>query len=323
MLMNSLAALALGFTLDMLFGDPKVAVYPQMIIKKLVSKLDNVFRNSYKNTPEAQRMAGLMMTVAVLLIVAAVSFVLLFVGYKLNAALGIFLEGIMCWSAMSIKSLKLFAGGVMRSARAGNLSSAQRKIKNITFRDVDDMNMDAVLKSTVEAVAENTTDWAVAPIFWSAIFGGLGGILYRTANIIDNTVGYKTDTYVNFGRSAAKLEDVLSFLPARIAAVLMRVNVSFLHLDSENASSVYRKDRKRSPSPNSAQTQSVCAGALGIQLGSDEYYSGQLVRKPVIGRNLKPCEPNDIFWANQLLLGTSFYAMLLTAAVRVALFFIF
>ena len=228
-----------------------------------------------------------MMTVIVLLIVAAVALLLLFVGYKLNAALGIFLEGIMCWSALSVKSLKTAAGGVMRAARA-----------------------------------ENTTDWAVAPIFWSAIFGGLGGILYRTVNIIDNTVGYKTDTYINFGKFPAKLDDVLSFIPARIAALLMKMNVSYLHLDSKNASQVYKKDRRKSPSPNSAQTQSVCAGALGIQLGSDEYYGGQLVRKPVIGRNLKPCEPNDIFWANQLLLGTSFYAMLFTAVIRTALFFV-
>lgn len=322
MLINSLAALALGFALDMLLGDPEVVVYPQYFIKKLVSKLDKSFRNSYKNTPEAQRMAGLMMTVIVLLIVAAVALLLLFVGYKLNAALGIFLEGIMCWSALSVKSLKTAAGGVMRAARAGNLSSAQRKVKKVTFRDTDDMNIDAVIKSTVESVAENTTDWAVAPIFWSAIFGGLGGILYRTVNIIDNTVGYKTDTYINFGKFPAKLDDVLSFIPARIAALLMKMNVSYLHLDSKNASQVYKKDRRKSPSPNSAQTQSVCAGALGIQLGSDEYYGGQLVRKPVIGRNLKPCEPNDIFWANQLLLGTSFYAMLFTAVIRTALFFV-
>lgn len=118
-----------------------------------MAKLDKSFRNSYKNTPEAQRMAGLMMTVIVLLIVAAVALLLLFVGYKLNAALGIFLEGIMCWSALSVKSLKTAAGGVMRAARAGNLSSAQRKVKKVTFRDTDDMNIDAVIKSTVESVA--------------------------------------------------------------------------------------------------------------------------------------------------------------------------
>ena len=291
MLINSLAALALGFALDMLLGDPEVVVYPQYFIKKLVAKLDKSFRNSYKNTPEAQRMAGLMMTVIVLLVVAAVALLLLFVGYKLNAALGIFLEGIMCWSALSVKSLKTAAGGVMRAARAGNLSSAQRKVKKVTFRDTDDMNIDAVIKSTVESVAENTTDWVVAP-------------------------------YINFGKFPAKLDDVLSFIPARIAALLMKMNVSYLHLDSKNASQVYKKDRRKSPSPNSAQTQSVCAGALGIQLGSDEYYGGQLVRKPVIGRNLKPCEPNDLFWANQLLLGTSFYAMLFTAVIRTALFFV-
>lgn len=113
----------------MLLGDPEVVVYPQYFIKKLVAKLDKSFRNSYKNNPEAQRMAGLMMTVIVLLIVAAVALLLLFVGYKLNAALGIFLEGIMCWSALSVKSLKTAAGGSDACCKGRNLSSAQRKVK--------------------------------------------------------------------------------------------------------------------------------------------------------------------------------------------------
>lgn len=322
MLMNTLAALALGFALDMLLGDPKFLLYPQNLIKALVKKLDGVFRNSYKSTPEAQHMAGIMMTCIVLLIVGAVSFGLLLVGYKVSPLFGIIIEGIMCWSALSIRSLRNSAAAVRRCTRTGNLSAAQKRVGAITFRDTDEMNIEDVIKCAVESVSENTTDWAVAPIFWGALLGGFGAILYRTVNIIDNTVGYKTETYRNFGKFPAKLDDVLSFIPARIAAAFMRLNVAYLHLDGKNASKVYSHDRRRSPSPNSAQTQSVCAGALGIQLGSDEYYSGQLVRKPVIGRALKPCEPNDIYWASQLLLGTAYYSMLATAIVRVALFFV-
>lgn len=184
------------------------------------------------------------------------------------------------------------------------------------------MNIDAVIKSTVESVAENTTDWAVAPIFWSAIFGGLGGILYRTVNIIDNTVGYKTDTYINFGKFPQNARRRSQLYTARIAALLMKMNVSYLHLSARTLTGIQKRQKENPLVLIQLQTQSVCAGALGIQLGSDEYYGGQLVRKPVIGRNLKPCEPNDIFWANQLLLGTSFYAMLFTAVIRTALFFV-
>ncbi len=320
MLMNSLAALALGFALDMMFGDPKIAVYPQNLIKKMVAKLDGAFRRNYQSLPEAQRMAGIMMTCLTLIIVGGICVALLIIGYRLDNLLGIVLEGLMCWSSLSIRSLRTAASGVMRAARSGNLIGAQKRIKLLTFRDTDDMNMDGLIQCAIESVSENTTDWAVAPIFWTAIFGGAGGFIYRTVNIIDNTVGYKTDTYVNFGRFPAKLDDLLTFIPARIAALLMRLNAAFLHLDSKNASAVYHRDRRKSPSPNSAQTMSVCAGALGIQLGSDEYYGGQLVRKPVIGNRNKPCEPNDIYWSNQLLLGSSLYAILITAIVRVVIF---
>lgn len=322
MLINSLAALALGFALDMMLGDPGIAVYPQNLIKKLVIKLDGAFRRSYQNSPEAQRMAGIMMTCLTLLIVGGICAALLIVGYRIDNLLGIVLEGLMCWSSLSIRSLRTAASGVMRAARSGNLIGAQKKIRLLSFRDTDDMNMDGLISCAVESVSENTTDWAVAPVFWTAIFGGAGGLVYRTANIIDNTVGYKTDTYVNFGKFPARLDDLLTFIPARIAALLMRLNAAFLHLDSKNASAVYRRDRRKSPSPNSAQTMSVCAGALGIQLGSDEYYGGQLVRKPVIGNKNRSCEPNDIYWANQLLLGSSFYAVLITAVVRAAIFLV-
>lgn len=323
MLMNSLCALALGFVLDMALGDPNGLLYPLTLIKKLVKSLENTLRKAYADSPEAQNMAGVMLIVMTLIICLGISAALLVVCYKINVVLGIVMEGILCWVSLSAKYLKNTAQGIFRSARSGNIASARRYLKKISCREVDELDMDGAIKCAVEVVSENTTDWIIAPIFWICIFGGMGGIFCRCINIMDNTVGYKTENCRHFGKIPAKLDDVIMFIPARLAALLMRINVSFLQLDSKNAARIYRRDRRKSPSPNSGCTQAVCAGALGISVGGDEYYDGQLVRKSAIGVSSKPAEADDVFWANQLCIGTAAYGIIFAAIIRTALYVAF
>lgn len=322
MLINSLCALAIGFVLDMIIGDPSGKLYPLNFIKKLINGLENKIRKTYDVTPEAQHAAGFMLVILTMIICVGVSLGLVILFYKISVLLGLIFEGILCWCSLSIKYLRSSASSVFRSARAGNLDSAKRKLKKITNREVENLDMDGVIKCAVECVSENTIDWACGPIIWILLFGGVGGIFCRCVNLLDNAVGYKTDKYKNFGTAAAKLDDVVMFVPARIAAALMRMDVKFLSLDKRNARRIYYRDKKKALSPNSAQTQSVCAGALGITLGSDEYYDGQLVRKPEIGSRIKECDPYDIYWANHLLNGTSSLCILLAAVIRVCIFLI-
>lgn len=320
MLVNSLCALALGYVLDMIFGDIKGKFYPINLIKTLIKKLENAIRKRYAESDDALQAAGGMLVFLTLFITMAVSFALLIIGYKINPVVGIIIEGILCWNAISVRSLRTSASAVFRAARSGNLSAAQKRLKDISNRETENLDMDGVIKCAVECVSENTTDWVCAPILWILILGGAGGIFCRCVNILDNAVGYKTDRYKNFGYFAAKLDDIVNFIPSRICAYLMMLDVKFLKLDNRNARRIFYRDRKKSPSPNSAQTQSVCAGALGITIGSDEYYDGQLVRKPEIGSEAKPVEPNDIYWANQLLNGTAAICILLCAVIRAGIF---
>lgn len=318
MIMNTLCALALGFVLDMALGDASGGLYPLTLIKKLVKSLENTLRKAYDDSPDAQNMAGIMLLVMTLMICLGISAALLFVCYKLHVVAGIIAEGLLCWISMSTKFLRSNLQGVFRAAKANNLTGAQRYLRKLTTRSVDGMEIDECVRCAVEEGAENTVDWVIAPIFWICLFGGIGGIFCRAVNILDNTVGFKTEDCRHFGRVCARLDDVVMFIPARIAAALMRMDAAFLKLDSKGAAEIYKRDKKKSLSPNSGCTQAVAAGALNIQLGCDGIYRGELIRRASIGDDYHPTGADDIFWINQLIMGTAANGIMLAAFFRVA-----
>ena len=152
----------------------------------------------------------------------------------------------------------------------------------IVGRDTQNLTEEGVAKAAIETVAENTSDGVIAPMLYTALGGPVLGFLYKAANTMDSMVGYKNDRYLHFGRAAAKLYDVVNFFPARISALLMIV-AAFLSGKSYNvrqAWRIWRRDSRKHASPNSAQTESVCAGALEIQLAGDASYFGKVVKKP-------------------------------------------
>ena len=140
--------------------------------------------------------------------------------------------------------------------------------------------------------------------------------VYKAVNTMDSMVGYKNETYLYFGRAAARLDDLVNYIPSRLSAVLMILASFFCRLDGKQAVKIYRRDRRKHASPNSAQTEAVCAGALGVQLAGDAWYFGVLHKKPVIGDDLRPVEPEDIPRANRLMFGTSVLGLLLAAAFQ-------
>ena len=162
-----------------------------------------------------------------------------------------------------------------------------------------------MVRATVETVAENTSDGVVAPLFWMALLGAVGGLFYKAVNTMDSMVGYKNDKYLHFGRFAAKMDDVANFIPARLSGLAMVAAAFLLKLDGPNAWRIWRRDRRNHASPNSAQTESACAGALGVQLGGNASYFGRLYKKPTIGDPLRPIERADVDRACRLMYGTS------------------
>ena len=196
---------------------------------------------------------------------------------------------------------------VYRELKKDDLEAARYAVSMIVGRDTQVLDATGVAKAAVETVAENTSDGVIAPLIYLAIGGPILGFMYKAINTMDSMVGYKNDKYMYFGRCAAKLDDVVNYIPARISALLM-IAVSFLPgkaYDGKGAWRIWRRDRRKHASPNSAQTEAVCAGSLGVQLAGDASYFGKIVKKPTIGDALRPVEYEDIKRANGLLYRTA------------------
>ena len=185
----------------------------------------------------------------------------------------------------------------------------------IVGRDTDRLDEAGVARAAVETVAENASDGVIAPLLFLAVGGAPLGMAYKAANTMDSMVGYKNDKYLYFGRAAARLDDLLNLIPARVAGVLMCLGAAASGYDGRNAWRIFRRDRKNHKSPNSAHTEAACAGALQLQLAGPSCYFGKLVDKPTIGDDQRPVEPLDILRAGRILYATAFFALLLFCGV--------
>lgn len=323
MLINSLAAITLGYVLDMIFGDPKALIYPLNLMKIFVEKFKRIFRTIYATNVEAQTVAGTALLFTCAVIVGGGCGVLLFVCYKLSLLLGIFVEGIMCWSAISVRKINFSALEVMRKVKNHDLDGAKQKFVYLSQKNTKSMDLNDITKATVEYVAESISTKAVIPIFWMLIGGGTAGLLYRCINVMYDSFGRQTKYGSTLGKAVSAAQDFFGFIPSRFAALFLRFNCNFLKLDSKNAAVVYKRDRKNCRDANSGQTLSVCAGALDIFLGGNETRGNIVIRRPYYGNDYRPVNYMDIYWACQLFSGTVFLSVFFTAVIRTALFFIF
>ena len=183
-------------------------------------------------------------------------------------------------------------------------------------RDTQDLTAEGVTKAAVETVAENASDGVIAPLLYMLLGGAPLALTYKAINTMDSMVGYKNTQYLYFGRAAAKLDDIANYLPSRIAALLWVAAAALTGNDARSAWRIWRRDRHNHASPNSAQTESACAGALGVQLAGPAYYFGEYYPKPTIGDALRPIEPEDIRRANKMMYAESLLALLLGLAIR-------
>lgn len=326
-LLCHLAAFVLGYLLDLAFGDPYSLPHPIRWIGNLISKLEIALLGardedsdslSHRDqevtglTPKQKRRRGRLLVVFVLVIVEIFVVAILLCGYLVHPLLGLAIEGIMTYYMLATKSLKTESMKVYDRLKNGTLEEARYAVSMIVGRDTKELDQIQVAKAAVETVAENTSDGIIAPMLYMAIFGPILGYMYKSINTMDSMVGYKNKRFMDFGRAAAKLDDVVNYLPARISAWLMIVTCAFLGKDfsAKEAKRIFKRDRYKHASPNSAQTESVCAGALGIQLAGPATYFGQVHEKEYIGDATRPVEIEDIKRANRLLYGTSFLCLL-------------
>lgn len=297
-----------GYILDLILGDPST-FHPIIIIGKIIGMLEKNLRKFFKSAKE-EKFGGILLWLIVTTVSFLIPFIILRFLYKLNNILGIIIESIMCFYILSAKSLKSESMKVYYALKNNDINEAKKYLSYIVGRDTNNLDEESIIKATIETISENTSDGVIAPMLFIILGGAPLGFLYKSVNTLDSMVGYKNDKYINLGKFSAIADDLFNFLPSRISALLMIAAAYFLKLNYKNAIKIFKRDRYNHKSPNSAQTESVCAGALNIQLGGDSYYKGLLIPKPHIGNYGRKAEIEDIKRANTLMLGTSFLCLI-------------
>ena len=315
----SLVALVMGYILDLIFGDPYWMPHPVRFIGNLISILEKVIIRFMPKNKRGEYIGGIILTVMVVSISMVIPLVIILMAKSINTYLALTVETFMCYQILATKSLKVESMKVYDELAKNDLPSARKAVSMIVGRDTKDLTFSGVAKAAVETVAENTSDGIIAPMIFIAIGGAPMGFFYKAINTMDSMVGYKNEKYMNFGRFAAKLDDVVNYLPARISAYQMILSSFFLRYDYKNAFKIYKRDRYNHASPNSAQTESVCAGALDVQLAGNAYYFGKLYEKPTIGDNIREINYDDIKKANRLLYCTSIISIVIISVIKITI----
>lgn len=316
------AVLLSGFLLDQVFGDPQFLYHPVRLIGRLIQWLEGGIRKLCGQTEWRLFLGGVVLAVTVSGITVFFSWGILALCRMASPGLFYIASVISCYQLLAVKSLKTESMKVYAPLCEDNLLGARKAVSMIVGRDTERLDSEGVIKAAVETVAENTSDGVVAPLFYMAVGGPVLGWFYKAVNTMDSMVGYRNERYLYFGWAAARLDDALNFIPSRLSALFMICAAFFLGMDGKHAWTIWRRDRLNHKSPNSAQTESVCAGALGVQLAGDAWYFGTLHKKKTIGDDLRPVEPEDIKRANRLLYGTACVALAAFLALQAVLAFV-
>lgn len=291
----------IGFVLDLIIGDPQKAPHPIRLIGKFIGYIEQKWNTG---SGEERKRNGRLLVFAVTGITVALTAAVLIVSYFIHPYLGVAAEAAITYYILAARSLYDESMKVYRRLAAGDIEGARGAVSMIVGRDTAALDDAGITKAAVETVAENTSDGVIAPMIYTAIGGPVLGFFYKAVNTMDSMVGYKNDRYINFGRAAARLDDIVNYVPSRISAYLMMLSCILLgrNFSAEGAYKIHRRDGRKHASPNSAQTESACAGALGIQLAGDASYFGVVHKKPCIGDAVRPVEYKDIKRANRLML---------------------
>ncbi|MFR3767930.1 MAG: adenosylcobinamide-phosphate synthase CbiB [Blautia sp.] len=322
MLLYHTIALAAGYLLDLLIGDPRWLYHPVCLIGNLITLLEKGIRKIFPKTEKGELFGGFLEVILVCLISLGVPCAVLSTLYRYMPLAGLVLETFWCYQLLATKSLKDESMKVYDRLKNGTIEEARYAVSMIVGRDTSELTEEGVTKAAVETVAENSSDGVIAPMLYMALGGAPLMFLYKGINTMDSMLGYKNDRYLYFGRCAAKLDDLANYIPARISGWLMVAAAFLTGMDGKNAVKIYKRDRRNHASPNSAQTEAAVAGALRVQLAGNAYYFGKLYEKPTIGDKLREVEPEDIRRANRLLYGASVLSVLLCLGGRLLVQFL-
>lgn len=312
----SLLATLIGYGMDLILGDPKWIYHPVRLIGHLIAGCEKCFRKLFPTDARGQIVGGIATVIVVVLTTGGVVAGILYGCYRIHPAVYVVVASILNWNALAVRSLSDESKKVYDALRREDLEGAHGALSMIVGRDTAGLDRAAIARAAVETVAENTSDGIVAPLLYLLLGGPVLGWIYKAVNTMDSMLGYRNERYLYFGRAAARMDDGFNFLPSRVCARMMiavaRVTDGF---DADHARKIYRRDRAKHASPNSAQTESAAAGALRVRLGGEAVYGGVATHKELIGDDLSPIEAEDILRANRLARATSHWCLLWFGAI--------
>lgn len=304
------ALLAAAFVADLLFGDPRRLPHPVVGIGRLVDGLERLLYARLR----PRRLGGLLLVTATLLAVGAAAWGLLGLGARLHPLLGLAAALWLAWTCLAARELHRQSATVVDRLTAGDLAGARRALSLIVGRDTAELDEQAILRACIETVAENSSDGIVAPLFYLGLGGPVAGMVYKAASTMDSMIGYKNERYCDFGWAAARLDDLLNWLPARLTAVLMVLSSRVLGLDAGAAWRIARRDGRKHASPNAGLPEAAAAGALGVQLGGPASYFGRWQEKPTFGDAGRSLTVDDYRKTVKLMYMVAFLALGLACA---------
>lgn len=305
-----------GFVLDSIFADPAWLPHPVVFMGKCISGLEKFLRARLPKTQQGELLGGAVLAFCLPVGTFLLTSLVCMGAAKLSPWLGLLVQMFWCGQALAAKGLAQESRNVYAQLQKNDLPAARKAVSRIVGRDTQNLTAEGVTKAAVETVAENASDGVIAPLLYMLIGGAPLALTYKAINTMDSMVGYKNETYLYFGRAAAKLDDAANYIPSRVAALLWAAAAAVTGNDAKGAWRIWRRDRRNHASPNSAQTESACAGALGVQLAGPAYYFGEYYPKPTIGDALRPIEPEDILRADRMMYAASLLALVLGLVIR-------
>lgn len=304
----------LGFILDTIIGDPYKLPHPIRWIGSFISILEKLCRKIAKSNTMLMILGAILVFIVVFVSGGITLLVLKLASFNKYAYL--IVSSVICYYMLAGKSLKTESMKVYKAFENNDTEGARKAVSMIVGRDTQSLTKEGIIKAAVETVAENSSDGVVAPLIYMLIFGPVGGVVYKAVNTMDSMIGYVEEKYFYIGKFAAKLDDVLNYIPARISGILVIISAFILRYDYKNAFRIFKRDRKKHASPNSAQTESAMAGALGVQLAGDATYFGVVHKRPYIGDKKREIENEDIKRANDIMYTMTIICLVVGFVIR-------
>ncbi|UOR14021.1 adenosylcobinamide-phosphate synthase CbiB [Halobacillus amylolyticus] len=304
--MEHLIALTAALLLDLWLGDPRWLPHPVRMMGSVIHFLENRL-----NKGRFRRFKGVTMVLMVCSFVFVITWSVTAISYHVHILLGVAVECFFIWTTIALRGLKEASMDVYTPLIQSDYTQARHHLSMIVGRDTDNLDEPEVARGAIETVAENTSDGITAPLFFAFLGGAPLAMLYRAVNTCDSMVGYRHERFYHFGWASARLDDVLNWIPARLTSMLLLLLEKTPFQTKREAIALLFHHSKRHPSPNSGWGEAAFAILMGIQLGGENRYFGEVSTRPTIGVPYKEIGAEHIKAAHHFMVRATVYIILL------------